>query len=93
MDQRQHLLFNEFDSDKKFYKMVDIEYSLQFIAKKQKNVYIISVFSMGRRVFDPKKHAGFLNKEDAILHKQLLKEIEDKKLQEISEVKVFLESA
>ena len=83
-DSRQHLLFNEFDPAKKFYKMVDIEYSLQFIAKRQKNVYMIGVFSIGRRVFDPKKHTGFLTKEDATIRKQLFKEIEDKKLQEIS---------
>lgn len=72
-DSRQHLLLNEFDSAKKFYKMVDIEYSLQFIAKKQKNVYLIGVFSIGRRVFDPKKHTAFLTKGEAILMKQLFK--------------------
>ena len=92
-DSRQHLLFNEYDLEKKFYKMVDIEYCLQFIAKKQKNAYIIGVFSIGRRVFDPKKHTGFLTKEDAALRKLLFKEIEDEKLQEITEVKEFLESA
>ena len=51
--------------------MENIEYNLQFIAKKQRNVYLIGIFSTGRRVFDPKKHAAFIPKEEAVLRRQL----------------------
>ena len=56
---------NEFDKKTKFYVQADIEYLMGFIAKKNKNVYFVGVFSLGRRVYDPKKHYGFLNKEEA----------------------------
>ena len=52
-DSRQNLLLNEFDKEKKFYKIADIEYLLGFMAKKAKNLYLIGIFSLGRRVFDP----------------------------------------
>ena len=49
-DARQVLLLNQFDPKTNFYKIADIEYNLSFIAKKCKNVYLVGVFSLGRRV-------------------------------------------
>ena len=54
---------------------MDLEYSLQFIAKKCKNVYLVAVFGCGRRVFDPKKHTGFLSKEEASLKYEIFNRI------------------
>ena len=68
---RQCLLLNEFDEKKKFYKDEDIEYLMAFAAKKSKNVYFVGVFSLGRRVFDPMKHSGFLKKEEAAVLRKL----------------------
>ena len=62
---------NEFDEKKKFYKDAEIEYLMTFIAKKNKNVYFVGVFSLGRRVFDPMRHSGFLKKEEAAVLKKL----------------------
>ena len=54
---------------------MDLEYSLQFIARKCKNVYLIGVFGCGRRVFDPKRHTGFLSKEEAFLKYEIFNRI------------------
>ena len=62
---------NEFDEIEKFYKYVDIEYSMTYIARKNKNVYFVGVFSLDRRVFDPMKHSGFLKKEEAAVLRKL----------------------
>ena len=62
---------NEFDNKRKFYVQVDIEYLLGFLAKKNKNVYFVGVFSLGRIVFDPKLHTGKLSKEEAAILKKL----------------------
>lgn len=60
---RQALLLNQFDPDKKFYKIVEIEYNMNFIAKKCRNVYFVGVFSLSRKVYSKDKHTGFLFKE------------------------------
>ena len=62
---------NEFDNKTKFYKNADIEYLMTFIARKNRNVYFVGVFSLGRRVFDPLRHTGFLNKEEAAVLRKL----------------------
>ena len=54
---------------------MDLEYSLEFLARKCKNVYLVAVFSCGRRVFDPKKHTGFLSKEEASLKYEIFNRI------------------
>ena len=64
------MLLNQYDKKTKFYTQADIEYLMGFIAKKNKNIYFVGVFSLGRRVFDPKKHTGFLTKEEADLKKK-----------------------
>ena len=52
-DSRQSLLLNEFDPEKKFYRTEDIEYVMSWITKKSKNLYLVGIFGLGRRVFDP----------------------------------------
>ena len=74
-DARQVLLLNQYDPDTKFYKIAEIEYSINFIAKKCKNVYFVGVFSLGRRVYSSSKHTGFLFKEQAALKEKLFEQI------------------
>ena len=54
---------------------MDIEYTLDFIAKKCKNVYLVAVFGCGRRVYDSKRHTGFLSKEEASLRYEIFNRI------------------
>lgn len=77
-DSRQNLLLNEFDPKKKFYKIADIEYLMGFMTRKAKNLYLIGIFSLGRRVFDPLKHTGFLTKQEAALRRQYFNSINPK---------------
>ena len=55
---------------------MDLEYCLEFMARKCKNVYFVAVLSCGRRVYDPKKHRGFLSKEEASLKYEIFKRIQ-----------------
>ena len=66
------LVINEFDKGKRFYAPYKIEYTLGFIAKKCKNVYLIGIFSLERTIYDPKLHTGFLNKDEKSIKCQFL---------------------
>ena len=48
---------------------------MSFMTKKAKNLYLIGIFSLGRRVFDPTKHTGFLTKQEAALRRQYFNSI------------------
>ena len=68
-------MLNVYDKKTKFYTTMDIEYTLDFIAKKCKNVYLVAVFGCGRRVYDSKRHTGFLSKEEASLRYEIFNRI------------------
>ena len=74
-ESKVNVLLNEYDKKTKFYVAVDLEFSLKFIARKLKNVYMVGVFGCGRRVYDPTKHKDMLNKEDAALKYEIFDRI------------------
>ena len=71
-ESEQVLLLNEFKEG--FYKLAQIEYNIKFIAKKMKNVYLVGIFSTGKRVFDHHFHTGFFDKQALNKKKEIIKE-------------------
>ena len=54
----QRLLLNEFDKQKKFYKLFPIETHIRNMTKFQKNSYLIVTMACCREIYSPKRHGN-----------------------------------
>ena len=54
----QRLLLNEFDKQRKFYKLFPIEIHIRNMTKYQKNSYLIVTMACCREIYDPKRHGN-----------------------------------
>ena len=49
--------------------MVNIEKNIEALTRIYKNIYIVGIFSTGRRVYDPDKHCKMLKIDEALAEK------------------------
>ena len=64
----QHVVLNEFDPKKKFYKLYAAQEQIRFLSNRYKNCYFISVFACCREKWLPDKHTnciGARSKDEA----------------------------
>ena len=52
----QHIVLNEYDEKKKFYRLYAAENQIRYFSELYKNCYFISIFACCREIFMPKKH-------------------------------------
>ena len=77
----QRILFNEFDKQRKFYKLFPIEVNVRTMTKTFKNSYLIVTMACCREIFIPKRHGncvGAKTKDEAKIQFDQLKAEEEK---------------
>ena len=58
-DGSQYLVFNQFDKQSKFYKMMNVEIFLRNCSDSYSNSYMIGIFACCREIYKPKVHTGY----------------------------------
>ena len=64
---QQNLLYNEFDNNQKFYRLLRAEAKLRTFAEIYPNSYIISIFACCRQMYDPSWMKGECLSKDEYL--------------------------
>ena len=73
----QHIVLNEYDQKKKFYKLFAAENSIRYLSNKYMNCYYISIFACCREIWMAKKHADCVGANSLLEAKEKIDQVNE----------------